>query len=259
MDDKEPDLASAEPLQRWLTSLERRHLTDLTFSEVARALRALSSCYVERRTKLASGGALDSGGKRAAFALFYAPLHFLVTREVVRRPPDACGSDLLELLDLGCGTGVAGAAWALQNNTARITGIDRHPWAVAEARWTYSELRLPGRALVGDATRAKLPARTSAAVVAAYTVNELQDAGRAELLPRVLHAHSRGARVLIVEPIARSLGVWWDGWQDAFEAAGGEAREWRFDIPLPDLQVRLGHAAGLDVRELTARTLWLPR
>src|SRR5215210_1390656 len=62
----------------------QRHLANLTLAETARALRALSSCYVERRSKLAAGGALDTAGKRAAFALFYGPLHFLVTREVVR-------------------------------------------------------------------------------------------------------------------------------------------------------------------------------
>ena len=73
-----------ERVAGWLEALERRHLADLTTSEVARALRALSSCYVERRAKLARGGALDGAGKRAAFALFYAPLHFLVVREIVR-------------------------------------------------------------------------------------------------------------------------------------------------------------------------------
>ncbi|MBA3888795.1 MAG: hypothetical protein H0X67_24180, partial [Acidobacteria bacterium] len=61
-------------MKAWLEALEGRHLSDLTPAEVARALRALSSCYVERRSKLARGGALDSAGKRAAFALFYAPL-----------------------------------------------------------------------------------------------------------------------------------------------------------------------------------------
>jgi hypothetical protein len=55
----------------WLQGLEERHLATLTPSEVARALRALSSCYVERRAKLAAGGALESAGKRAAFAQFY--------------------------------------------------------------------------------------------------------------------------------------------------------------------------------------------
>src|SRR5688572_25893030 len=100
-------------LESWLAALDERHLADLTPSEVARALRALSSCYVERRGKLASGGALDSAGKRAAFALFYAPLHFFVVREIVRALPGA-PARLSRIVDLGCGTGAAGAAWCLE-------------------------------------------------------------------------------------------------------------------------------------------------
>src|SRR5215203_2848134 len=69
--------------ERWLAALDERHLANLTQSEVTRALRALSSCYVERREKLVSGGPLDSAGKRGAFALFYAPLHFIVVRKIV--------------------------------------------------------------------------------------------------------------------------------------------------------------------------------
>ena len=70
----------------WLEALERRHLAELTFSEAARALRALSSCYVERRPRLASGGALDTRGKRAAFALFYGPVHFVAIDTTQRDP-----------------------------------------------------------------------------------------------------------------------------------------------------------------------------
>ena len=70
-----------ERVTRWLEALEQRQLADLTPSEVARAFRALSSCYVERRAKLARGGARETAGKRAAFTLFYAPLHFFVVRD----------------------------------------------------------------------------------------------------------------------------------------------------------------------------------
>src|SRR5438876_6728146 len=64
----------------WIVGLEARHLADLTFSEVSTALRAVSSAYVERRAKLARGAALSGTGKRAAFALFYGPLHYLLVR-----------------------------------------------------------------------------------------------------------------------------------------------------------------------------------
>jgi hypothetical protein len=96
----------------WMAALEERHLERLRFAEVSRALRALSSAYVERRDRLAHGAALDGGGKRAAFALFYGPLHYLLVTEVVARLPPAAGP-IDTVVDLGCGTGAAGAAWAI--------------------------------------------------------------------------------------------------------------------------------------------------
>jgi hypothetical protein len=95
----------------WMRFLEERHLADLTFREVSRALRAVSSTYVERRRRIREGAALDGAGKRAAFALFYGPLHFLLIHHIVTSVPglSEVGSPIV---DLGCGTGAAGAAWA---------------------------------------------------------------------------------------------------------------------------------------------------
>ena len=244
-----------EPVARWLQALEARHLAVLTSSEAARALRALSSCYVERRAKLARGGALDTAGKRAAFALFYGPLHFMVAGEVVRALDESAAIE--RLIDLGCGTGAAGAAWALQCAVGAIHGVDRNPWAVAEANWTYRQLGLTGHAVQGDLERTVWRGREGGAILAAYTVNELPDAAREALLPRLMDAHASGARVLVIEPIARRLTSWWSGWDKVFTAAGGRADEWRFAVPLPERQRQLGRAAGLDPRELTARTLFL--
>src|SRR6266516_3314530 len=95
----------------WTVGLETRHLADLTFSEVSTALRAVSSAYVERRAKLAGGAALSGTGKRAAFALFYGPLHYLLVRHIVLALPSAAAGGAT-LVDLGCGTGASGAAWA---------------------------------------------------------------------------------------------------------------------------------------------------
>ena len=240
----------------WLAALDERHLADLTPREVARALRALSSCYVERRGKLAAGGALDSSGKRAAFALFYGPLHFLVVREIVRALPGAV-SPIDTLTDLGCGTGAAGTAWASEAPARRITGVDRNGWAVGEATATYRAFGLSGRATQGDVLRMRLDPDPGDAILAAYTINELQDRTRRELLPRLIACHERGARLLVIEPIARRLGAWWREWADAFQRAGGRADEWRFATPLPPRQRDLAKAAGLDPRELTARSLWL--
>ncbi|MEK6630947.1 MAG: hypothetical protein AABY89_09460, partial [Acidobacteriota bacterium] len=104
-----PACAEPDPFLRWLTALEERHMADLRPAEVSRALRALSSAYVERRDRLGRGAALDGAGKRAAFALFYGPLHFLATREIVRALGIADPAPGV-ITDLGCGTGAAGAA-----------------------------------------------------------------------------------------------------------------------------------------------------
>src|SRR5947208_245268 len=121
--------------ERWLTALERRHFSNLTFPEVSRALRALSATYVERRGRLRDGAALAGAGKRAAFAVFYGPLHYLLIREIVRAIPGAIvAPSPATLIDVGCGTGAAGAAWAdaCEPHPATIA-VDRHPWALAEA------------------------------------------------------------------------------------------------------------------------------
>ena len=243
-------------LQSWLAALDTRHLANLTPSEVTRALRALSSCYVERREKLASGGPLDSAGKRAAFALFYAPVHFIITDRIVR-DLDAEGN-VQRVFDLGCGTGSAGAAFALAARGARVDGVDRNAWAVAEANWTYGVFGLEGRASAGTIQKTSIRPGAGSAVLAAYAVNELPDADRNALLPRLLDAHGRGSRILIIEPIARRLNRWWAEWKDAFAAVGGRDDEWRFRVALPERQRTLAKAAGLDPQELTARSLFLP-
>src|SRR5256885_16142781 len=96
--------------ERWLSALEARHFSDLTFQEVSRSLRALSATYVEKRGRIREGAALAGAGKRAAFALFYGPLHYLLVSEIIRAIPDAAHvrAGAPTLIDLGCGTGAAG-------------------------------------------------------------------------------------------------------------------------------------------------------
>ena len=60
---------------------------------------------------------------------------------------------------------------------------------------------------------------------------------------------------LVVEPISRRVAPWFSEWQSSFETAGGSAADWRFRVTLPPLVARLDRSAGLDHRELTARTL----
>jgi SAM-dependent methyltransferase len=222
---------------------------------VARALRALSSTYVERRHKLAEGAALGSAGKRAAFALFYAPLHFLLINHIVRRLPGAT-DDPSTVTDLGCGTGASGAAWAAAcARPPRVVGIDRNSWALGEASATYRAFGLAAKTRKAEAHHEM----RGDAILAAFTVNELPDASREALLPKLLDCGRRGGRVLVVEPIAGGVARWWSGWRREFEQVGGRADEWRFRAELPPIVAKLDRAAGLDHRELTARSLWIGR
>ncbi len=242
-------------VEQWLAALEERHLANLTRPELTRALRALSSCYVERRDRLAQGAALEGAGKRAAFALFYGPLHFLTVTEIVER----LGADkraLREIVDLGCGSGAAGAAWALADDPGpSVAGIDRSAWAVQEANWTYRHFALRGRAASGDITRTPLRADPRTGILLAYAVNELSPDARAPLLEQVVERVRAGAALLVVEPIARRGADWWNEWSTRLVAEGARADEWRFAAPLPPLLRSIAKGAGLDPHELTARTI----
>jgi SAM-dependent methyltransferase len=241
--------------ERWVTDLERRHLAELSLPEVRKGLQALSSLYVERRGRIGAGAAFEGAGKRAAFALFYGPLHFLVVREVVAAL-GAASPPLARVVDLGCGTGAAGAAWALAAG-AVVQGVERSGWAASESRSTYAALGVEGRAAVGDLLRERLPGAGSG-ILLGWAVNELGDDGRSPLLPRLLDASRRGARVLILEPIASRPVPWWGAFRQAFVEAGGREDLWRFPAELPAVVALLDKAAGLDHRVLTARSLYLP-
>ena len=247
---------------KWIAALETRHLADLRVPEVTRALRALSAAYVERRHTLGRGGALESAGKRAAFGLVYAPLHYLITQHLVRALQAQVPSPQT-IVDLGCGTGAAGAAWALEaGGSPRIVGIDRHPWALAEARWTYRQLGLRGEVRQADAAQFRPPASSSnrpLSIVAAYVLNELADDSRQMLVRTLLEAATRGACVLIVEPIARAVTPWWESVAGEVTAAGGRDDEWRIALDLPPMLRMFDKAAGLDHRDVKVRSLYLCR
>lgn len=246
-----------DPFDAWLAALEAQHLADLRFTEVSRALRAVSATYVERRQRLAEGAVLAGAGKRAAFSLFYGPLHYLTVREIVR----ALGADTAQtrpstIVDLGCGTGVGGAAWAAAcSPKPRLLGVDRHPWAAAEAARTYRHFGLSARAVTGDLATAVLPTGRIG-VIAAFALNELPEASRDALVPRLVErARAGGGQLLVVEPLAGFVAPWWRRWRAVVEDAGGRADEWRFRLPLPPIVAKLDRAVGLDHRELTARSL----
>ena len=250
------DAAADLRFDQWLRDLEAKHLADLTFPEVSRALRALSSTYVERRSRLTDGAALSGAGKRAAFALFYGPLHFLLVRHIVTSVPKALAR-VRTLVDLGCGTGASGAAWASAcAQPPSVIGIDRHQWALEESRATYRAFNLRACSRSDDIVRVVFPPQST--VLAAFAVNELGDTARDALLVKLLaHVAQHQGRVLIVEPLAGFVTPWWKAWSRAFEAAGGGADQWRAHVELPSIVQKLDRAAGLSHRELTGKFLAL--
>ena len=253
-----PDLLTDD----WFAALEKRHGSAYSRPELLKAIRALSVRYVERRASFVRESPLDSAGKRAAFALFYAPLHLITTREILRGlgPVRAVRT----IVDLGCGTGVAGAAWAASiDPRPSIQGLDELGWAIDEANWNWRTLGLGGRARRGDLVEAaaQLARATprdgdnTVGIVLGWSVNELAADRRTALLALLMQLARRGAAVLVIEPIARRLTPWFDGWRDAFVKAGGRADEWRFTIDLPPRLAALDRDAGFDREELSAKSL----
>jgi hypothetical protein len=245
-----------ESFLNWCEALEQRHLKNLTFSEVRHGVQALSSLYVSRRERVKRESALDGAGKRAAFAIYFAPLHFLLVREIVRALGVSIPSGL-NLVDLGCGTGSAGAAWARESDPApKVLAVDRNSWALQECKWTFQQLGIHGTTNSADLERFQIPHR--AAVLAAFTMNELGISVRGRFRKQFLDTAENGAPVLIIEPIAGRLNLWWDEWARDWKKAGGREDEWRFRLDLPERLALMDKAAGLDHRELTGRSLWLP-
>jgi Methyltransferase domain len=248
--------ARAGAFDRWMADLERRHLAELTFPEVSRALRALSATYVERRRTIGEGAALAGAGKRAAFALFYGPLHFLLIAAIVRQLPPVARA-IPMLVDLGCGTGASGAAWAAQcDSLPRVVAVERSQWALNEAGATYRAFDVNATLRRGDLSTTRWPGGR-AGILAAFTVNELADAPREALLGQLLECAARGDSVLVVEPVAGFVARWWNRWRDAFEHAGGRGDEWRIRAELPPIVAKLDRAAGMNHREITGRSLWI--
>jgi SAM-dependent methyltransferase len=247
----------------WLEALIGRHTADFTRPEFLKAVRALSSRYVEDRARLASRSPLDSAGKRAAFAGFYAPLHYLTAGAVLRAL--APFAPVSRVIDLGCGTGVAALAWAeTQVTPVSITGIDQSAWALDEMRWNCQARGLVCRthrlslvdALERELAGPRRASLTTTGIVCAWSLNELTPGEQDRVRTALLEAHRRGASVLVIEPVASSVVPWWDSWRAPIVAAGGRADEWRFAPDLPNVLAELDEAAGFRREALTARSFW---
>ena len=245
-----------DPFNDWLGALEKRHLADLRPSEVNRAVRALSDDYVHRRHRVRDD-ALAGRGKRAAFALFFGPLHFLVVRDIARQLN--LGQLTIErVVDLGCGTGAGGAAvGSLIRPLPSVLGIDRLGWPLDEAAFTYGHFGLRHRVVRADVGRPAGRSDAGALIVAAYTINELDGATRLAVLERLSRHRTLRSALLVVEPIAKTVTPWWNEWRSALAPLGAREQEWRFSDPLPPRLRLMDRAAGLDHQVRKARSLWI--
>ncbi len=263
----------------WHEALRRRFEEKLTFTEIRKGAQALADLYTKRRGRLAGEAVFEGEGKRAAFALYYAPLHFLTAWHVVRE----IGFDQIALRrvwDLGCGTGAAGAAWGaaflesdVEAEPPAVIGLDRSGFALELADTAYEafglrgttrrfgleELSLSSRASRGAKRRpgkGSLPAiHPEDVILLGWTLNELVEEVRSRLLGEL--AAEGGRPLLILEPVARQVAPWWS----RCEAALGEnafaihSFEWRKRLELPEWIAAMDKAASLDHSELTARVL----
>ncbi len=250
-------------MTEFFQALQQRHLAHLTRQEFTRAVRALSARYVEQRGQLPDRSPLDSAGKRAAFGLFYAAQHFLAVSAAVAHA-DLGRRPLTRLVDLGCGTGVCSAAWALAcpPPPPEITGIDLNAWALDEARWNWRTLGLHGRSTKGDAAEAlaRLVARPQSlagtGIVAGWAINEMPAATQARLLEALATSAERGASVLILEPLARRVSPWWDAWVGRLSPLGADTADLQLADRAPEWLDDLARSAGLSALS-GARVLWI--
>jgi hypothetical protein len=240
----------------YLEALVDRHLRDLKFSEMTRALRALSAAYVEKRGDRALARALDGRGKRAAFAMYYGAVHFLATSALTRDLDLGFrGPVPATILDLGCGTGVCGAAWALASRApCRIIGADRSSFALHEARWTYQALQLKGetRGSIAETLRSS---RRPEGIVIGWALNELDDRERAFVADQIEPWVRRGTKLLVIEPVSKRVAPWWDEWTARFPVDSRAIFEKRLRLELPPRIMLLAKSAGLGADAMVVRVL----
>ena len=253
-----PATESEARFNRWLVWLGQECGQGLSFSELRRGAQALSNDYVSRRIESqGSARALEGRAKRAAFAMFYSPLHYLVARRVLD-DSGLTSLPLTRILDVGCGLGAAGAAWAHGSPARpRVWACDKNGWAVQTARASFRELGLRARVERRSVLAMTAPTRGDV-ILASYVVNELTAAERSEFLAMCLGAR-QSSGILILEPIAIRPLKWWAPWTRAILEAGGREDTWELEIHLPDSLRQIDQASGWDHNRVKARTLWLPQ
>ncbi|MCP3987192.1 MAG: methyltransferase domain-containing protein [bacterium] len=247
--------SDSDRFEAWLEGVAERQAA-LTTRELGRGIRAVSRVYVEKRDAGAVRGRATQGdARRAAFTRFYAPLHFLCLWHAYDTVRGALGdTPPTRILDLGCGSGAAGAALALRlSPMPRVVGIDALGWALPEARRTYSHFGVSARTRRGELPRAMPRVGAGDLMVCGWLLNELDADARKQLLERLERGIDRGAACLILEPLAGSTSPWWDGACARLSTKGMRDGIFKTEVELPEPLRVLDRAAGLDHRMIGAR------
>jgi SAM-dependent methyltransferase len=246
-----------EAFDRWSDATLARHVPPLTFTELRKGVQALVQLYSIRPASQARRERAHEGAsKRAAQATYFAQLHFLAVHHALVMLDGAETFGRVDrVVDLGCGTGGAGAAAALTlPGQPLVEGIDRSGWALEAARATWSDLGLTGRARRATLPRALARQEPGTLICLAWVLDELQRSERDALLRTVRASLHRGAGLAVVEPAGRPPG-WWGAWADALAPLGVRDELIRVSIERPRLVRELDRAARLDHQVIGARLL----
>jgi SAM-dependent methyltransferase len=249
-----PEIAAR--FEAWLRAAAGRE--PLTPAEIRSGVRALSLRYVEGRSTDGVAGALGGAALRAAFASFYAPLHFLAAYAAASALPPAWRTGIRRVIDLGAGTGATGAALALAAGAREVLALERSGWALGEARRSFAALGVRGRTRRVDLPAGVPRAGAGDAIAAGWTLNELRPPARQRVTGLLARALETGARVLVLEPLAHGAAPWWDDFAAALAPSGASSELMKWEIERPEWIAKLDLAAGLDHREIGARVLWGP-
>lgn len=249
----------ADRVDAWMVAEEARHCPPLSRADVRKGIQALSKLYVARRVGgRISQRAADGAAKRAAFAVFYAPLHFLTAWAAADRVLSPGALSGRTVLDLGCGTGAAGAAIALHGQARQVVGIDCTGWSLTAAQRTWTQLAVAGKGKRGSLPGALGWPKAGEVLVFGWSLNELSDEHRADTLRRVESALRKGCGLVILEPLSRRISPWWSDVSHRLGRLGASQADVKVTVELPPLLRDLDRAAGLDHRLIGARVMWRP-